>query len=180
MEINKMQKLCKAKFAAGYEEERDTNEAQAVLFVVWFFLIAGVKGVGGGLSRSRGRCCLYSCCVQRPLTIPGVAAALDGYGFIWVSARAQCAPSVCIIVVSRGSGRVVPGERGTENGEQEQGWHCVQFVAQHNFWNIYFNHMKWHAPTQSCIILIHIPFLPLTLSLSMFLSLVADPSSVSA
>lgn len=24
----------------------------------------------------------------------------------------------------------------------EQGEHCVQFVAQHNFLNIYFNHMK--------------------------------------
>lgn len=54
MEINKMQKLCKAKFAAGYEEERDTNEAQAVLFVVWFFLIAGVKGVEGGFREVGG------------------------------------------------------------------------------------------------------------------------------
>lgn len=114
---------------------------------VWFFVIVGrvwVMGAGdeGSLKRVGG--------VVRWLFMFIFLLSSDLW-LLWTWLRIrnhlgfgtleQCAPSVCIIVVRAG------GERDW-GGEQEQAWHCVQFVAQHNFWNIYFNHMKWHAPTQ--------------------------------
>lgn len=119
MEINKMQKLCKTQFAAGYEKrEWDGMEWMGTRRFCLFFdssLSLDRRREVGGVS------CLYFCCVQRPLTIHRAAAALDctasatGYRFIWGSARAQCAPSVCIILVGREGSRMGKGRELSKN-----------------------------------------------------------------